>query len=80
MCGDETKPLVNVFASAIVDTHRTYVEAGRISKKICAPNTVSADDLTTTVCSFVEDHPEMASHSGAQVAIIAMVTKWPCSK
>lgn len=72
--------MVNVFPSAIVDTHRTYVEAGRFSKKICAPNTVSADELTAAVCSFIKDHPEMASHSGAQVAIIAMVTKWPCLK
>lgn len=34
MCGGGTKPMVDVFASAIVDTHRTYVEAGRILKEI----------------------------------------------
>ena len=80
MCASEAKPLVKVFASAIVDTHRTYVEAKRIPKKICAPVTVTADELAEAVCSYAAEHPEMAPNSGAQVAIISLATKWPGKK
>jgi hypothetical protein len=66
------------FMIAVQQLSQAHEQDGQMTLSICAPPTSMLTQLIRVFLNYARAHPEELHHSGAQVAIMALQSAFPC--
>ncbi len=74
----QVQPACSSYVAGISDIHDTLIAARMMPRLVCIPEKTPVAELAAAVHKYVSAHEDVLGSNGADVALRAFSTTWPC--